>query len=265
METAFNNLVKDVIAAGEYAAAQQHKVSRGIKKDGSILTKTDTELDKLITEKINKHFPNSIIISEENPEPVQKTNKTEWIFTIDPIDGTDSYSQGMPGWCVAVGLLNSDYEPAGGIIYAPRWGMTENKGNLITRMPGGPVMVNGKEIDISEFDFDTIGQIMIGSGLHKVFYYSTYGNKVRVAGSAVINIIAALIHSDVKGSIITPCYIWDIAPAHGIIIKAGLNLEYYSGKKVDYRFLAERNKAPESFVSGSSGTLELIRKHFKLK
>ena len=43
MEFAFNNLVRDVMAAGKYAAAEQNKVSRGIKKDGSILTKTDTE------------------------------------------------------------------------------------------------------------------------------------------------------------------------------------------------------------------------------
>ena len=267
MEIAFNNLVRDVIAAGKYAAAQQHTVSRGIKSDGSILTKVDTELDRLLTDKINEHFPGVAIVSEENTLPYNGTNKSngEWTFTIDPIDGTDSFSLGMPGWCLAIGILDSNFEPVGAIIYAPRWGTAESDGSLLTLMPGGPVKVNGKDLNISDFDFNTPGQLMLGSGIHYTFEYSTYNKKLRGAGSAVINIMAPLLHSDVKGSIITPCYIWDIAAAHAVIRKAGMDLEYYSGKKIDYKFLIDRTIAPDNFVSGSPETLALIRKHFKLR
>jgi len=264
METAFNNLVRDVIAAGKYAAAQQHKVSRGIKKDGSILTKTDTELDKLITDKIKEHFPEAVIISEENPLPSQNTSNSKLIFTLDPIDGTDSYSQGMPGWCLAVGILNSSYEPVGAIIYAPRWGTEEEGGNLLTLCPGGEIKLNGKDLNISELDLNekthTRNQILIGSGLHSFFDCSAYSSKLRVAGSAIINIIGALIHSDIKGALITPCYIWDVAAAHALIKKAGLDMEYYSGEKVDYKTLADRTKAPDHFVSGTPETLKILRK-----
>ncbi len=269
MKTAFNNLVRDVIAAGKYAAAQQHKVSRGIKKDGSILTKTDTELDKLITDKIKEHFPEAVIISEENPEPLQDTGKAEWIFTIDPIDGTDSYSQGMPGWCLAVGILNSSFEPVGAIVYAPRWGTESEGGNLLTLVPGGNIKLNGKDLDISSMDLDEQSikrnQIMIGSGLHKYFNFSLFDNKLRVSGSAIINIVGSLLHSDVKGSVITPCYIWDIAAAHALIRAAGMDLQYYSEGKIDYKALADRTKAPDHFVAGTNKTLKLIRNTIKLK
>ncbi|RKX87262.1 MAG: inositol monophosphatase [Spirochaetes bacterium] len=269
MEFAFNNLVRDVMAAGKYAAARQNKVSRGIKKDGSILTKTDTELDKLITDKIKEYFPDAVIISEENPLPLQNTNSSEWIFTLDPIDGTDSYSQGMPGWCLAVGILNSSYEPVGAIVYAPRWGTAEEGGNLLTLCPGGEIKLNGKDLDISELDLSeknlTRNQLMIGSGLHRFFDCSTYNSKLRVAGSAIINIIGTLIHSDVKGSLITPCYIWDITAAHALIKKAGLDMEYYSEGKIDYKALADRTKAPDHFISGTAETLELLRKKCVLK
>jgi len=267
MEIAFNNLVRDVMAAGKYAAARQHTVARGIKSDGSILTKVDTELDRLLTDKINEHFPGSTIVSEENPLPDNGNNRSnnEWTFTIDPIDGTDSFSLGMPGWCLAVGILNSEYEPVGAIIYAPRWGTEKSGGNLITLMPGGSIKVNGKDLDISGFDFNSPGQLMIGSGIHKFFDSSTYNNKLRVSGSAVINISAPVLHSDVKGAIITPCYIWDVAAAHAVIRKAGLDLEYYGGEKIDYKFLVDRTKAPDHLVSGSPETLDLIRKHFKLR
>ncbi len=269
MELAFNNLVRDVMAAGKYAATQQNKISRGIKKDGSILTKTDTELDRLITDKIKEYFPLSVIISEENPLPLQNTANGEWIFTIDPIDGTDSYSQGMPGWCLAVGILNSEFEPVGAIVFAPRWGTESEGGNLLTLFPGGNIKLNGKDLDIDALDFKgkshERNQIMIGSGLHRFFDCSSYSSKLRVSGSAILNIAATLLHSDVKGSIITPCYIWDVAAAHALIRKAGLDLEYYSGWKIDYKALANRSKAPDHFISGTAETLEHIRKHCVLK
>lgn len=268
METAFNSLVRDIIAAGKYAAAQQNKISRSIKKDGSILTKTDTELDKLITDKIKDYFPLSVIISEENPLPLQNTANGKWIFTIDPIDGTDSYSQGMPGWCVAIGILNADFEPVGAIVFAPRWGTESEGGNLLTLFPGGNIKLNGKELDVDDLDFQgrshIRGQIMMGSGLQNFFNFSTYRGKLRVSGSAILNISAALLHRDVKGSLITPCYIWDIAAAHALIRKAGLDLEYYSSGKIDYKALADRTKATDHIMSGNSETLKLIRKHFKL-
>ena len=264
MEKAFNKLVEDVQKAGIYAAEQQNIVSRSIKKDGSILTKTDTELDKLLTGKIKEYFPNSLIVSEENPLQEQETFHAEWIFTLDPIDGTDSYSQGMPGWCVAIGILNNNFEPVGAIIYAPRWATETTKGNLITLMPGGDIKVNSKDLDFPTHNSTQTDQLMIGSGLHRLFNFSSFTGKIRVSGSAIISIVAALIHIDVNGSIIAPCYIWDVAAAHAVIKKAGMNLEYYSGKQIDYRALVNRAKAPDCFISGSPETLELIRRHFKL-
>lgn len=263
MELAFNNLVRDVIAAGKYAAAQQNKISRGIKKDGSILTKTDTELDKLISDKIKEHFPDSVIISEENPLPSQVTGNSKWIFTLDPIDGTDSYSQGMPGWCLALGILNSSFEPVGAIIYAPRWGTEEDGGNLLTLIPGGSIKINGRDIDISAMDLDeqsiTRNQVMIGSGIHKYFDFGLFKNKLRVSGSAILNIVGTLLHSDIKGSLITPCFIWDVAAAHALIKGAGLDMEYYSCGKIDYKALADRSQASDYFVSGSENAREYIR------
>ncbi|MDA3941113.1 MAG: inositol monophosphatase [Spirochaetia bacterium] len=265
MEIAFNNLVRDVMAAGKYAAAKQSTVSRSIKKDGTILTKTDTELDKLITEKINEYFPNSVIISEENPLPIQNIKNSDWIFTLDPIDGTDSYSQGMPGWCVAVGILDSGLTPVGAIIFAPRWGTDTEGGNILTLMPGGTIKLNGKDLDTTNLDDTDQAQIMMGSSVHNFFDFSTLANKLRVSGSAVINISAPLLHSAVNGAILTPCYIWDVAPAHAVIQNAGMDLEYYSGGKINYAALIDRSKARDHFVSGSPDTLTLIRKHFKLK
>ena len=49
------------------------------------------------------------------------------------------------------------------------------------------------------------------------------------------------------------------------IKKAGLDMEYYSEGKIDYKALADRTKAPDHFISGTAETLELLRKKCVLK
>ena len=57
-------------------------------------------------------------MTEEAARPFDPNRR--YTFTIDPIDGTDVYSQGMTGWCVSVGLQDRNLRPMAGIVYAPR-------------------------------------------------------------------------------------------------------------------------------------------------
>ena len=81
MEFEFNNLVRDIVAAGNYATEQQSKISRGIKEDGSILTKTDTDLDKLITGKIKDYYSGNRVdyraLSDRSKAPEHFVSGTE--------------------------------------------------------------------------------------------------------------------------------------------------------------------------------------------
>jgi len=261
-ENSFDLLVREIKDAGSYAADRQHQATRGYKPDGSVLTEIDTYLDKKISESISELFPDSRIISEENP--AETSGSSDWTFTIDPIDGTDSYSQNMPGWCVAVGILDKDMVPAGGIIYAPNWGA--KGGTLLTLFPGEELKVNSEPYSDRGKDFAASGRpfhMMAGSKIHRHFSYPGFRGKIRTTGSGVLNITGMVIHSMVEGTLLTPCYIWDLAAAHAMIKKAGYSLLYLNGNNIDYRILAERKKAEDYLIGGSEESIAAIKKSFK--
>ena len=99
-----DELYEAVIECGEYAKKMQHEVHRSFKADGSVLTEADTAISRNLIKCIRTLFPEAAVISEE--DIVENNRESEWIFILDPIDGTDVYSQGMPAFAVSIGILD---------------------------------------------------------------------------------------------------------------------------------------------------------------
>ncbi len=247
--------------AGETAAARQSEVLRNTKEDGSILTEIDVELDRTLGDAIREEFPDANIIAEEHA--AQFMAEREWTFTIDPIDGTDSYSQGMAGWCVAVGILDRELNPAGGIVYAPHWGHVPNGGLFISALPGR------KDLSIEGIPEQTLSvspgegtQLMISSKAHRRYDFSSFPGKIRSIGSTVLHAVAPLIHPAIYGAFLPPCHIWDIAAAHSIVQRRGLEVEYYNGDPLTYTTMVHRQPAAHHLIVGTEEGIENIRSYF---
>lgn len=63
------------------------------KDDDSPVTKADREIEKIIREEIEKKFPNHGIIGEEYGD---KNVEADFVWILDPIDGTSSFIIGRP-------------------------------------------------------------------------------------------------------------------------------------------------------------------------
>ena len=99
----------------------------GIKKDSSPVTKADIEVEKVIRNLIKKKAPNCGWFGEETG----KTNiNKEWVWCVDPIDGTRSFITGKPLFGTLIGLLKNN-KPVFGILDQPilkeRWVGIANK------------------------------------------------------------------------------------------------------------------------------------------
>ena len=66
------------------------------------VTKLDFETEKIIRNEIKKNFPNTSIIGEEYGN---KISKSDYIWYIDPIDGTKSLIMGLPTWSILISLF----------------------------------------------------------------------------------------------------------------------------------------------------------------
>jgi len=255
----FHEIVEAVREAGKRAWELQAEVAREYKHDGSVLTQADLEINEYLSEAIRKSFPGANLIAEE-----QKTafhSGRDWSFTVDPIDGTDSYSQGMPGWCVAVGIHDDELRPVGGIISAPRWGTDPEDGLFVYHLPSGEEELRGAQPGDEEARRHA-NSLMIGSKVHRKFDFGTYPGKLRSVGSSILHAVAPYIHPDVLGSLLTPAYIWDISAAHGIVRPKGIEVVYPDGREIAYHTMVHRQRSAHCIVIARKGAKAEILSHF---
>ncbi len=82
---------------------------------GDLVTNFDYEIEKFVISKLNEKYPDYDIISEEFNAKQQLTKKC---FTIDPIDGTINFANGLPMWGIQIACVEN-FEPCACAIYLP--------------------------------------------------------------------------------------------------------------------------------------------------
>ena len=112
------NLISSFLEAGNISLELRKKgLKKEIKIDNTPVTNGDIEVNKLITDKINKITPEIPIVSEESSSNKSNENlETFWL--IDPIDGTHDYINDRDEFTINAGLIINN-RPEVGIVYAP--------------------------------------------------------------------------------------------------------------------------------------------------
>ncbi len=246
--------------AGNIAKKGQNNVFRAYKEDSSILTEMDKHLDTLLTQAILEKFPQANVISEENTREFDP-NKP-YTFTIDPIDGTDAFSQGMSGWCVAVGLLDSQFKPIASIVYAPQWG----EGKFLFADILQPVTCNDIPLPIPcpISEISKVSQIMVSSYSHKTFNFHNFPGKVRNIGSGVLHLCSPALHCGIIASFLERAFIWDLVPGHAVAQAMGMEMQYWNNNNQSlktYENLVNRTKSSDHVLVGLSSNLSKLRKY----
>ncbi len=253
-----DKLAKAVEDAGLYAKEMQGEIHRSYKSDGSVITETDLAISKRILSVVSSLFPEANIISEETLTPFDP--EAPYTFVLDPIDGTDVYSQGLPSWAVALGILDKDRKPVGAYISAPRWGIGCE--SLFVRLdPGAPLLINGEEWKVSG-DKDRPRQITMGSSGQRLLDFSAYHGKIRIFGSSILHMLAPVIYSHTQGCVNQSCFVDDIVASHAVLLACGMDIQYVDGKAFVYddRFVLERKPFSPSFYAGTEACrAELFR------
>ena len=75
----------------------------------------DERVEALLVKHISTHYPGHSIIGEEGG---QRGGDSEFVWAIDPLDGTRAYASGLPVWAVSVGIRRQ-VKPYAGCVYLP--------------------------------------------------------------------------------------------------------------------------------------------------
>lgn len=249
-------LIEPMRRAGAIAVEQQNTLTydqRTIKDDGTVVTRADHLVEEFLTETIRRLFPDTNIISEETVRDYCRSR--DFTFTIDPVDGTDSFSRGMPGWCVSVGLLDESLTPVGGLVIAPRLGL------FFFADVGLEATCNGRRIGPPPDDrIGSKTNIMVYSRIHRHLDMSRYPGKCRNLGSAALHLCCPLIYPGISAALENrKVHIWDIAGSHAVNIAAGLDLELLRGGPVTYAGLIHGEEVGGFILAGSPAAVKELR------
>lgn len=102
-------------------AFKTKKISASFKKNKSMITSFDFEIEGLLRKKIAKKYPHHNIYGEEERD---KVTGSEYCWYIDPIDGTGNFALNLPVFCTIVGATKNDaviaaaiYDPINDFLY----------------------------------------------------------------------------------------------------------------------------------------------------
>jgi myo-inositol-1(or 4)-monophosphatase len=116
------------------------------KSKRDVVTDADYASERLVIDAIRARFPADAILAEESGEHAGvlrddgSGNGRTWV--VDPLDGTVNYANGIPFYCVSIGLVVDD-RPSVGVILDPA------RDDMYTATLDGPACLDGELVAAS--------------------------------------------------------------------------------------------------------------------
>ena len=126
------------------------------KSKRDVVTNADFASERLVIDAIRDRYPDDAILAEESGQHAGagreggSHNGRTWV--IDPLDGTVNYANGIPFYCVSVGLVVDD-RPSVGVVFDPA------RDDLYDAVADGPARLDGEVVTAS--DKDTLSDYVV--------------------------------------------------------------------------------------------------------
>lgn len=195
---------------GGNIARQYFLSAKGQRKaDQSLVSQADVEIERMLREAITRTFPHHGIMGEE--EGMQDVDR-EFVWCLDPLDGTEAFLCGLPIWAISIGLLRNK-EPYRGVVYLPAtddcyW--NDDRG----------AWWNGNPIAVSEARSLQPTDWLINHSKTHLDYDVTFPGKMRSFGSYAAH-FCYVARASAPAALIGRPNIWDIAAGMAILHAAG--------------------------------------------
>jgi myo-inositol-1(or 4)-monophosphatase len=197
------------------------KVDRKSKRD--VVTNVDYASEALVIKAITERFPADAILAEESGREhgARRTARGRWArrtWVIDPLDGTVNYANGIPFFCVSIGMVEAGV-PVVGVVLDPL------RGDCYAAAAGGPATLNGEPVhagDKAELGDFVVSMAIIGRGgiarERRVAHEIRIGRRMGSAALALAYVANGRFDAFVQNGGLS---LWDVAAAGLIAERAG--------------------------------------------
>jgi myo-inositol-1(or 4)-monophosphatase len=230
--------------AGRIALVGRESLITASKDDGSLVTDVDHRIESYLYDKISSHYPGHQILAEEG---TRQGGQSEFLWTVDPIDGTRAYASGLPVWGISIGILKR-HEPYAGYFFMPAvselYAGTQDQAFFNNRILP-PVNQDGL---ITSTAF-----LAVPSNSHR--YFNISFGRLRSLGSATAH-LSYVARGTALAALTRQLYIWDIAPVMPLLKSTGIAVKYLSGQDFDLHQLLDGSSSPEPLVAAPYAVIE---------
>lgn len=187
----------------------------------NLVTEVDKKSEEIIIEILLKDFPDFDVLAEESGS--SSTKNSEYMWVIDPLDGTTNYTHSLPIFSVSIGLVKGN-DVIAGVIYDP------TRDHLFHAELGKGAYLNSKKLHVSKVK--DVKKALLVTGFpynieqnpdycfERFIKMTSESRAVRRLGSAAIDFayIAAGIFDGFWEVKLNP---WDIAAGYLLVKEAG--------------------------------------------
>jgi len=223
-----------------------------------LVTEVDKGAERMIRNLIATHFPHHSFLGEEGVEPgpaasakaLEAVGDAEYLWIVDPVDGTTNYVHGFPFYSVSIALAHRG-QVIVGVVYDP------SRDELFVAERGKGAYVHGRKMVVSPEA--TLGQSLIATGfpadphvalplnLKSIQALAPQVRNLRVAGSAALH-LAYVAAGRLSGFWEYNLSAWDIAAGSLLVEEAGGRLSDATGEP--YRLAVRDVVATNGLIHG---------------
>jgi len=182
-----------------------------LKTDHTLVTAADLAADQHLKKAISEAYPQDGLLSEEEGT-IYPENK-EYVWIIDPLDGTTNFSLGLHYWGVAIARLKDGY-PDLGVLYFPLLD------ELFAASRGGGAFLNGSQLRVDPRIVSLPATFFSCCSRTQHKYDVQTRHKTRILGSATYGLVTVARGSASLALEVTP-KVWDISASWLITQEAG--------------------------------------------
>ena len=201
-----------------------------LKADHSVITDADRRISALAHERLAPYLatPEYLLVDEEDASPTKNFDRifrerTPFVWSIDPIDGTRAYANRMPQFGISVGLLK-DLKPWLGAVYFPALKelfYCDGTDAFFVQVPFTADERRTKIVPVDEVITDR-SVMIVTDELPRLFEWKSSDCRLMMFSTAVCELCWPLIGRGC-GSL-SRVHLWDMAGSWPLFEKAGMKL-----------------------------------------
>jgi myo-inositol-1(or 4)-monophosphatase len=220
--------------------------------DKNLVTEIDKKSEKVIIDFISRKYPSHAVLAEESGE---HKKDSEYLWVIDPLDGTTNFAHGLPIFSVSIGVMKKN-EIIAGVVYDVMQNI------YYSAEKGSGAFANDNKINVNKNDKIGLGVLVTGfpynvadnpdNAFEKFESLTKQARAVRRLGSAAID-FAYVARGVFDGFWEVSLHPWDLCAGKLLVEEAGGLVTDFDGNKIDIftpQILASNKKIHQQMIDG---------------